>query len=122
MEIIRKMNKNRVNVKLEAIKNKDTAEILKKHTWLPNIGYPESEQQIREWLQTRADILEAALNCKSDEEATQLLNNEQTAFQKNPDDYASDGTKQASELTPTEFDQLCRIRLLKFALAETKSL
>jgi len=42
------MNKNRVNVKLKAIKDKDTAEILKKHTWLPNIGYPKTEQEITE--------------------------------------------------------------------------
>jgi len=109
------MNKDRVNVKLKAIKDKDTAEILKKHTWLPNIGYPKTEQEITAWLKKRIDTLEATLRCKSDEEAAQLLHNKKAAFNKSPN------TVKASELSASDFDKLCEIRLIQFALgASTK--
>lgn len=116
------MNRERALIKLQAIRDKDTKAIFDKKTFLPMIGVPSSEQQVKDWLKVREDTLVSALNCKSDTEINQLLTAEQTAFNKNPNDYLPSGTKKASELSPTEFDSLCRIRLLKLASGENEKL
>ena len=106
------MDIERATVKLKAIQDKNTAKIFQKHTWLPNIGYATSEQQIRDWLKIRSDVLIEALSAKDDKEITDKLAVSLTIFNKDPE------TVDTKTLSAKDFDELCKIRLIKFALGE----
>ena len=106
------MNREQAQIKLQAIRDKDTKAILKKKTWLPNIGVCTSEQQVKDWLKIRSDVLEAALSAKSDAEINVKLDASLTAFNKDPK------TVDAKTLSVEDFDALCKINLYNFVLAD----
>jgi len=106
------MNRERAQIKLQAIRDKDTLKIFQKKVWLPNIGVCTSEQQVKDWLKIRSDALEAALSAKDDTEINVKLDAALTVFNKDPD------TVDAKTLSVIDFDKLCEIRLIKFALDE----
>jgi len=112
------MDRLRATTKLNAILSKDAKQIFEDKIWLPNIGIPTSEQQVKDWLKVRSDVLQEALAAKTDAEISTKLSTATSIFAKNPDDYKTNNGLDASELTAKEFDDLCKIRLYKFALGE----
>jgi len=111
------MNVTKINIKLNAIRAKDAKAIFEDHIYLPKIGYPKSEQQVKDWLAVRENALVSALNTKNDEELTGLIQTSITVLNKDVETLKV-GSEAVKQLTASEFDELCKIRLYQFALGE----
>lgn len=110
---------DKLDIKLQAIKDKNLDEIIAKGTYIPSLGFDYTKKQLADWLQVRIDYLE---NAKSKDIAT-LTSDKDSDYAKIK---AKDKTK-ANEIlagddtllddsNPEEYEALIKLVLYRFVI------
>lgn len=103
------VDKQRIQIKLDAILTKDLDDIINKHTYIPMLGFDYTREQLQKWLDDRAAVLTEILTFDTIEQVNTKLTSYGIASKE------TDLTK----LSSVDFDKLCFINLCKFSLGET---